>query len=255
MVRSVTAVRTLLLTDFVDSTRLLESLGDQKGAQLFARNDQIARALLSDHSGTEIDKTDGFLFLFQRPIDATRFALAYHQALKELSSTYGVDLTARAAIHVGEVVERRNAQEDIERGAKPVEVEGLAKPLVARLMGLGMGGQTLMTKFAFDIAKRAVVGDEGFPKNAQWMSHGWFKVKGIDDPIMVCEVGVPGTAPLCPPPDSEKAWKAKDEPTGWGPRHWMLSVGVVGILLMFAVLWQGQSDSMVTPDEAMPVVA
>ena len=40
---------------------------------------------------------------------------------------------------------RENAPEDVARGAKPVEVEGLAKPLAARVMSLARGGQTLLT--------------------------------------------------------------------------------------------------------------
>ncbi|NNM25002.1 MAG: hypothetical protein HKO59_03270, partial [Phycisphaerales bacterium] len=68
-----TVVSTLLLTDLVDSTRLIETLGDARAAEVMTRQDRLARDLLSDHGGQEIDKTDGFLFLFNRPIDAVRY--------------------------------------------------------------------------------------------------------------------------------------------------------------------------------------
>ena len=53
-----TVVTTLLLTDLVDSTKLVEQLGDAKAAEIFARNDRAARDLLKQYNGKEIDKTD-----------------------------------------------------------------------------------------------------------------------------------------------------------------------------------------------------
>ena len=45
-----------------------------------------------------------------------------------------------------------------------IEVEGLAKPTVTRLLDLARGGQTLLTRGAFDLARQAET--LGF-------SHGW----------------------------------------------------------------------------------
>jgi class 3 adenylate cyclase len=39
--------------------------------------------------------------------------------------------------------------DDIARGAKALEVEGLAKPLAARIMALAGGGQTLLSAAAY----------------------------------------------------------------------------------------------------------
>ena len=63
----VPVIRTLLITDFVDSTALVERLGDQRVAHIFERHDAMARDLLASHGGQEIDKTDGFLFSFIDP--------------------------------------------------------------------------------------------------------------------------------------------------------------------------------------------
>ena len=49
---------------------------------------------------------------------------------------------------------RENAAEDIARGAKPLEVEGLAKPTAARVMALARGGQTLLTAEAREDSRR-----------------------------------------------------------------------------------------------------
>ena len=69
------------------------------------------------------------------------YALAYHRALAALP----VPLKARAGLHVGPVILRENSAEDVARGAKPLEVDGLAKPTAARVMSLARGGQTLLT--------------------------------------------------------------------------------------------------------------
>ena len=75
------AVKTLLLSDLVGSTGLVERLGDERAFEVFGRHDRVARDLLAEYGGREIDKTDGFLHLFDRPIDAVRYAQAYHLSL------------------------------------------------------------------------------------------------------------------------------------------------------------------------------
>ena len=61
-------------------------------------------------------------------------------------------------IHLGEVVLRENAADDVARGAKPLEVEGLAKAIAARVMSLAGQGRILMTRTAYDFARRGAVG-------------------------------------------------------------------------------------------------
>ncbi|MCH8316449.1 MAG: tetratricopeptide repeat protein [Planctomycetes bacterium] len=216
-----TVVTTLLLTDLVDSTSLVDRLGDTKAAAIFSQQDRLARDLLKTHGGQEIDKTDGFLMLFARPVDAVLYALAYHERLAKLSEELGTKLQVRTGVHLGELIVHRNAPEDVARGAKPVEVEGLAKPMAARIMSLAMGGQTLITRSAFDLARRGVVGSDDAPDDAKWMAHGPYVLKGCDEPVEIFEVGVDGSAPLCAPPDSAKARRsvaAGDEETlGWRP--------------------------------------
>ncbi|MFY0564328.1 tetratricopeptide repeat protein [Archangium lansingense] len=199
------AIRTVLLLDLIDSTRLVESLGDARAAELFARHDQQARELLHQHGGQEIDKTDGFLLLFERPVDATRYTLAYHERLALMEQEQGVRLRARAGIHLGEVVLRENPPHLVAQGAKPVDVEGLTKLIAARIMPLARGGQTLMTRAAFDIARRAFVGTSGTGPELAWRAHGFYLLAGVEDPVEVCEVGVVGKAPQTAPLDTAKA--------------------------------------------------
>lgn len=199
-------VRTLLVIDLVDSTRLIEKLGDARSSEVLARSDRIARDLLVEFNGTEIDKTDGFLILFERPLDASRYAVVFHTALAELSQKVGASISARAGIHLGEVVLRSNEAADVARGAKPVEVDGLAKHMAARTMSLAGARQTLLTRAAFELARRAWVGEHsGDNERLEWLAHGLYLFKGMDEPVEIFEVGRPEFAPLAAPLDQDKA--------------------------------------------------
>lgn len=213
------SLTTLLVTDLVGSTALVERLGDARATRLFTRLDAAARALLAAHHGREIDKTDGFLLLFERPVEAVAFALAYHAELAQFGKAERVALSARVGIHVGEVFVRGNPAADVQRGAKPLEVDGLAKVVAARLMTLAEGGQTLLSRAAFDLTRPAAaeIGPDG--ARLAWLAHGTYRFKGIEGPAEVFEVGVPGVAPLRPPAGSAKAQPAGSgkEVLGWRP--------------------------------------
>ena len=198
----------LLVTDLVGSTALAETLGDARVAEVFAAHDDRARDLLVAHDGREIDKTDGFLLLFDDPVAAARYALDYHAALAALSDDLGVILEARAGLHVGSVVLRTNPEEQVRRGAKALEVEGVAKPTCARVMSVARGGQTLATPEAV-----AALGVDGL----ETRSHGHFRLKGVAEPIELFEVGA-GDRWLEPPADTPKVHRVvREESGGWRP--------------------------------------
>ena len=110
-------------------------------ARLWAAHDRAARDLLPAWRGREIDKTDGMLLLFEAPADAVGFALAYQEALRALVPP----LKARVGLHVGPVTLRENSPADVARGAKPLEVDGIAKAIAARVMSVASGGQILLS--------------------------------------------------------------------------------------------------------------
>jgi len=107
---STAKVKTLLVSDLVDSTRWLDRVGDERAAEVIARHDRIA-----EHGGREIDKTDGFLILFDRPLHAVLYALDYHQALDTLGGEIGADLTSRVGIHLGDARRAVVGSETVER--------------------------------------------------------------------------------------------------------------------------------------------
>jgi predicted ATPase/class 3 adenylate cyclase len=193
----------LLLTDIVGSASVEQQLGDSRMAALWAAHDRLARDLLREWRGREIDKTDGFLLLFAQAADALGYALDYHRALAALP----VPLKARAGLHVGAVSLRENPAADVALGAKPVEVDGVNKPLAARVMSAALGGQTLLTTSAREalgaVAQRVV-------------SHGHWRVQGLPVPLELFEIGDEG-APFTPPSDSAKVYRVVRKGELWLP--------------------------------------
>jgi predicted ATPase/class 3 adenylate cyclase/Tfp pilus assembly protein PilF len=196
-------IRAILLTDVVDSTQLAQALGEVDLAALWDAHDRLARDLLPSWRGREIDKTDGFLLLFADAADAAGYALAYHRALAGLGS----HLKARAGIHLGAVILRENSARDVALGAKPIEVEGLAKPTAARVMSLARGGQTLLTAEA-----REALVDSAL----HIQSHGHWLIKGAIEPIEVFELGTEGTV-FTPPSDNPKVYRVARKGLRWLP--------------------------------------
>jgi predicted ATPase/class 3 adenylate cyclase/Tfp pilus assembly protein PilF len=193
----------LLLTDVADSTSLTEQLGDAVAARLWAAHDRLARDLLPPLRGREIDKTDGLLLLFADAADAASYAAAYHSALRTLDPP----LSARAGLHVGEVILRENSAADIARGAKPVEVDGIAKATAARIMSIANAGQTLLSSAAKD-----ALGDA----SVQIRSHGHWKLKGVSEPAELFATG-DDPASWAAPAENAKAYRVTHDGELWIP--------------------------------------
>ncbi|MBL8323752.1 MAG: tetratricopeptide repeat protein [Rubrivivax sp.] len=206
-----TETRALLLTDVVDSTKMAARIGDAAMAALWAAHDRVARDLLPLHGGREIDKTDGMLLMFDGAAPAVAYAIAYQRAL----ATLPTPLLARAGLHVGPVILRENSAEDVARGAKPIEVDGLAKPTAARVMSMARGGQVLLTPEARTELDEAVQGG-GALSTWRTTSHGHWSLKGLTDPIEVFEVG-DDEAKFQPPEEGDKAHRMVRSGERWVP--------------------------------------
>ena len=200
-------LRTVLLCDWADSTHLIETLGDTRAVGLMQKHDQFLRDTLLVTHGRLIDKSDGILALFERPIQALDFALRYQHQMRLWGAEYQQAIQARIGIHVGDVMTWENAPDQIAAGAKPLEVEGFAKPIAARLMGLAMPGQILLSGMAQSLAHRAQLelGERG--QKLRWILHGRYTFKGVPAPMLVHEVGDPEFSPLRAPPSTQKAWR------------------------------------------------
>ena len=227
-------LRAVLVCDIVESTALVEKLGDARAAVFLQRHDQLLLQAMKLCHGQLVDKADGVLALFERPIQALDFALRYQRGLHELGKAEGFELKARTGIHVGDVMAWDNHPRDVAAGAKPIEVEGLAKPVAARLMALALPGQILMSGMAQNLAQRAA-GELGERAGRlRWLVHGRYRFKGVPAPMLVHEVGEPGIAPLRAPASGAKAWR---ELPLWRRPPMLAAEAMLLLALGSAVLW------------------
>lgn len=226
-------LRTLLMTDLCGSVTLVERLGDAAAAALFQQHDNLVVDLLRRWNGRQIDRSDGLLLLFGRPIDGLGFALDYAADLRALGQAHHQQLQVRTGLHVGEVLMWRNSEEAIEIGAKPMEIEGLAKPLVARLMQLARPGQILLTSVAASLMRAAAreLGERG--EGLRWSAHGHWYFKGIPTRQDVFAVAEAGSRPLRAPRSSPKA--RRDSP--WWRRPTGIAAQAFTVLLAVSAAW------------------
>ena len=209
---------TLFFSDLVGSTQLKQNLGDREAIQLMQAHHAAFRKLLALFpNAEEIDTAgDSFFLIFAAPSDAVRFALLAQARTHALATESGQPLRDRIGIHVGEVFIKA-----AEHAGKVKDLFGIQVDTCARIMSLGDGDQILLSRFAFDNARQALRGDtlEGTGGLA-WLNHGFYEMKGVEEPVEICEVGEVGRACLKAPESGEKAHRivTGDEPVlGWRP--------------------------------------
>lgn len=125
---------TVMFTDIVGSTDRLSRLGDRGWADLMAQHDALVRSEIARHRGTEIDRAgDGFFATFDGPARAVRCAIAVSERVR------GLGIEIRAGAHTGEV-------ELAEDGLR-----GMAVHIGARIMGLALGNEVLVSATVRDL--------------------------------------------------------------------------------------------------------
>lgn len=214
-----TGLLTLLFTDVVGSTDLKQRLGDAAGTELIHRQQSLLRNVLSAIPEAQEVSTagDSFFIVFVKPSDAIRFALRLHSSLRAENEAGDICIRVRIGIHMGEVF-----IEEEHEGALERDILGLQVDLAWEIMSIASGGQILLTRSVFDNA-RAILKGESLAglETLSWLNHGLYYVKGVEEPLEICEVGEDGHAPLKPPTESNKVkrYVAPDqEPVlGWRP--------------------------------------
>ncbi len=219
-------------------------LGSSRAQVVATRHDRMVRDLLAKSGGLEIDKLDdGFLLLFELPWEAVSYALTYQEKLADFRQQEGVDLEAGAGIHLGEMHMTENLPADVTRGAKLLEVQGPAKLIAGRAADLAGGGQTLMTQMAFELARRALAGDETELSELDWVAHGRYRFQDVGEEQPIFEVGPPGKTSSRPPagtPATRRLPGRRDDEapvTSEGLRRWLLPITAVAALLALGFWW------------------
>lgn len=205
-------IKAIVFTDMAGSTQLKQELGDAAALQLMYTHHEMVRDLLRTFPDAEEIGTEGdsFFISFNAASNAVRFALQLQARLRRLSKALGHRLRDRVGIHVGEVSRK------VEVGAKRLaDLHGLEVDTCARVMSLASPDHILLTRFAHDNALQALKGVpiEGLA-GFEFTVHGLYTLKGLSEPVEICEVFETGVITPLVPPDSEKAWRVKGEPSG-----------------------------------------
>lgn len=218
----------LVLVDLVDSVKITRKLGDVRTARAMVIYDRIFRGLLIKHDGIEIDKTDGALLLFERLKQARAYVEEYHRLIEAHTPFF-----SRAGIHCDYVIMRSNHPTFVGRGAKPIELDGLAKSALARLTSLGGPSTTVLSKRA---------GESLMSMGGDVRDGGKWKVKGLAGTLQLFTLGAGELIPtlkakLYTPPrlsarERLKKWALRLLILGgiWGSVGWLIMLENLGVI-------------------------
>jgi class 3 adenylate cyclase len=96
------ATRTIVFTDMVGSTALLDTLGDEAAVQILRDHDRLVRTLLDSHGGREVKHTgDGFMLSFTSPNDALRFSVSIQRELNDREIAIRIGLNTGTPVAEG----------------------------------------------------------------------------------------------------------------------------------------------------------
>jgi adenylate cyclase len=158
-------VVTLLFTDLVGSTELLDRLGDDDAEDVRRRHFTLLRQALSDNRGSEVKNLgDGLMASFTSPLDALHCAVAMQQAVARANGTESaVEVAIRIGLHAGEAI------------ADHGDYFGTAVVVAKRLCDRAGGGQILSGDLV-----RVLVGSRG---GFRFTPAGCLMLKGLAEPV------------------------------------------------------------------------
>jgi class 3 adenylate cyclase len=100
-------VRTFMFTDVVDSTPLVEAIGDDAWLHIRRWHDETLRALFARHRGEEVDHAgDGFFVAFESAAQAVSCAAEIQRTLVEHRRAHGFSPRVRIGLHSSPAIRR-----------------------------------------------------------------------------------------------------------------------------------------------------
>jgi len=163
----VEARSTFLFTDIVDSTRLLETLGDERWRKLLARHDELVRAQIVASGGDVIKQTgDGFFASFDDPTAAIRAAVAILRTLD--AEVFAPDV--RIGAHAGSA---------FKTGANLSDYGGQSVHVAARIGAAAEASEILVSRETLD----------GLETTFRLSAPRAASLKGFERPVDVVSVG------------------------------------------------------------------
>ena len=162
-----TAVRTFMFTDIVDSTRLVETLGDEQWEALLAWHDRTLRACFQAQEGEEVKhEGDGFFVAFAAAGNALQCACKIQCSLRDHRRDHGLAPRVRIGIHLSPATDRRG--DYIGRGVHTA----------ARIAAAAGAGEIVASRDALSAA------GGGLPIT----NHRALELKGLAEPVAVATV-------------------------------------------------------------------
>lgn len=156
-----------MFTDIVNSTNLVEAMGDESWRHLLRWHNQKLAALVTDHEGEVVQTTgDGFFVTFDTSRDAIECAVAIQRALDEHRRTHGFSPRVRIGLHSAEAT-RENT-----------DWSGVGVHAAARIGALADGDEILISRGTADAA------EDDFPVSEPRS----VSLKGISEPVEVVAV-------------------------------------------------------------------
>lgn len=174
-------VNVFLFTDIEGSTSAWEKEHDRM-AQAVALHDAILRHEIESRGGRVIKTTgDGVYAMFADPLEAVQAVVAFQLALADPAATAGMPIRVRCGLHAGVAVERGG------------DYFGTTINRTARIMGVGHGGQVLLSEAVVDLVR------DGLPPELSLRELGAVRLKDLAAPELVSQLVHPGLPHEFPP--------------------------------------------------------
>ncbi len=158
---------TLLFSDLVNSTELLQQVGDETGQRLFQAHHKLITDAVVGNGGEELEWLgDGVLAAFSSAADAVRCAISIEQTARRPIA--GARFEIRIGLHLGEVLRREGGY------------FGMSVVTARRLCDRASSGQILCSKIIPDLLAAR--------QTFNFRELGEMSLKGLAAPMHVCEV-------------------------------------------------------------------
>lgn len=174
-----TTVLTVMFTDIKGYTDLAETQSETVVTQIRRAHDELLTGIIEkDHSGLVLKIIgDSLMSVFADPSSAVSKALEIQQAIPQFNNDNPnwEDIEVRIGMHMGQVTVEGEVTQDI---------FGRHVNRASRVEGLADGGQIYLSYTVFDSAR----GWLSHHEELGWQSHGYYRLKGIKEPIEIFEV-------------------------------------------------------------------
>jgi class 3 adenylate cyclase len=158
--------RAYLFTDIVQSTNIIEAVGDDAWSELVGWHDRAMQALFAEHGARDVEgRGDGFFAIFDGAGQAAECAIAIQRALSEHRKRHGFAPKVRIGLHAA-------LSHRVQDG-----YQGVGVHIAARIAALAEGDQILASTSSL----------EGVP-SLEISDRRQVRLKGLREPVEVAAI-------------------------------------------------------------------